>query len=138
MMTTRLLTSVLLVTAGCSFTLDKKTTQCSVDSDCDHFGGHPMCSQGVCVPSGLGPAGCFFGTPSNDTEFGSQCSTSDTIPYDNCGRLGLCDQAALGAAWNLTATPANLGTIPPPINNEPMPTVNCVDLPTIVGASPIY
>jgi hypothetical protein len=116
---------------SCSFVLDQNETQCSTDSDCEHFGGHPSCQAGVCTASGLGPDGCFFGTPSAQSDFANQCTTAQVIPFDNCARLGLCDDGALTAAFNLTTTPSN-GTIPPPINNEPTPTVNCTDLGNII------
>ncbi|MCA1663078.1 MAG: hypothetical protein LC659_02185 [Myxococcales bacterium] len=50
--------------AGCSLLLDRGTTQCKTDDDCTRFGGHPLCQEGVCVPSGLGPEGCFVSAAS--------------------------------------------------------------------------
>jgi len=55
--------------AACSLTVDTSTTQCTVDADCEHFGSHPSCQAGVCVSSGLGPPGCFFGTPMQQSDF---------------------------------------------------------------------
>jgi hypothetical protein len=131
LMTSRLVCLLAVATfgaTGCSLLVDKEVTQCTVDSDCAHFGDHPSCQAGVCVPSGLGPPGCFFGEPTAQAEFANQCTTSQTFQFDNCARLGMCDPAALAAAFTTTATPANLGTVPPPVGNQPVPTVNCVDV----------
>ena len=60
------LTSVLVIAlfaSGCTFLVDRNGQQCSTDADCVKFGGHPACISGVCTPSGLGPDGCFVGTP---------------------------------------------------------------------------
>jgi hypothetical protein len=111
--------------AACSLTVDTSTTQCTVDADCEHFGSHPSCQAGVCVSSGLGPPGCFFGTPMQQSDFANQCTTSQTFQFDNCKRLGLCDDQAVAGAFTTNAAPQDLGTIPPPVTNEPTPTVNC-------------
>ena len=117
-----------LLLTGCSVIADTNVTQCEVDADCEHFGGHPVCTDNVCVASGLGPEGCFFGEPTAQTEFANRCTTSQTYQFDNCARLGMCDAAALAAAYMTNVMPANLGAIPPPVNNQPTPTVNCVDV----------
>ncbi len=119
--------------AACSLTVEKNTTQCTQDSECLAFGGHPTCQQGVCVPSGLGPEGCFFGEPSTQAEFANQCTTARTFAFDNCARLGLCDSAAATSSMALMATPVNLGTTPPAVVTQPVPTLNCADVP-----NPIY
>jgi len=129
-MTTRLLVSCLLFASGCSLLLDTNTVQCTTDADCEHFGGHPSCQEGVCVPSGLGPEGCFFGTPTTDEEFQNQCSTAECIPFDNCARFGYCtpsDTLPLVAPPTATAAPA-------PVIVPPTPAVNCAD----VGPNIIY
>jgi len=130
--TTRLVSALVIsgvisgfMATGCSFVLDKNENQCTVDADCDHFGSHPLCQAGVCVASGLGPPGCFFGTPKTQEEFANQCTTAHTSQFDNCARLGLCDDASLTAAFSAAVTPANLGTIPPSNINEPLPTTAC-------------
>lgn len=74
---------------GCSVFLDSSSKQCSVDSDCEHFGNHPFCRENVCVDSGLGPPGCFFGTPTKQSDFLNQCTTSKYETFDNCDRLNL-------------------------------------------------
>src|ERR1700689_580785 len=84
--------------AGCSFLLDKQLAQCSTDSDCAKFGGYPSCQDGVCVASGLGPDGCFYGTPTTQDEYLNACSTSTYMAYANCAKLGVCGSDVLPAA----------------------------------------
>lgn len=86
--------TMLLTTGACTALLDHNATQCQTDSDCVKFGEHPYCQQGVCVSSGLGPAGCFYGTPQQPTDFMNQCSTAECLPFDNCERLDLCNGAS--------------------------------------------
>ncbi|HEX8793141.1 MAG TPA: hypothetical protein VF765_19490 [Polyangiaceae bacterium] len=83
--------ATLVTTGACTVLLDHDATQCQSDSDCAKFGEHPYCQQGVCVSSGLGPAGCFYGTPQQSSDFLNQCSTAACLPFDNCQRLGLCN-----------------------------------------------
>jgi hypothetical protein len=118
-----LATVLLGATAGCSLILDKKTEQCSIDSDCDHFGGHPYCQEGYCVASGLGPEGCIIGTPKSQSDYLNACSTSKCVAFDNCDRLGLC---TAGQALPPLVDPQN-GTIPPLLTSVPKPIVNCTD-----------
>jgi hypothetical protein len=84
-----LLCGVVLASSACSLVVEQRTVQCKTDADCVKFAPHPFCVEGVCVESGLGPAGCFYGTPSSDTDYLNQCSTG-CIDFDNCARLGLC------------------------------------------------
>ena len=89
----RLVTIVLVValfSAACSVLLNHDKTQCSTDSDCAHFGGHPSCVNSVCVESGLGPSDCFEGTPMGSSDFSNQCSVATCGAFDNCMRIGLC------------------------------------------------
>jgi hypothetical protein len=119
---------------GCSLAVDTNITQCSVDADCVHFGSHPSCQSGVCVSSGLGPPNCFFGDPVQQSDFANQCTTSQTLQFDNCARLNMCDDTSLAAAFTTSAPPADLGTIPPPVTNQPVPTLPC----TAVAANVIF
>jgi hypothetical protein len=97
--------SLLMASAACSVLLDHTAAQCQTDGDCARFGEHPTCQGGVCVPSGLGPQGCFYGTPQAQADFENQCSTAACVPFDSCSRMGLCDGASdLDAAL-----------IPPPV-----------------------
>ena len=87
-----LLASVFLMAAGgCSLALDTESAQCTTDADCEHFGTYPLCQEGVCVPSGLGPQGCFRGNASSEEQFLNQCTRAECQPFDNCARLGLCN-----------------------------------------------
>src|SRR5579872_1138735 len=98
-------TGLLLTSAACSVLLDHDPTQCHTDGDCAHFGDHPYCQGGLCVSSGLGPAGCFYGTPTQPGEFLNQCTTAQCLSFDSC-QHGLC-----GDAGDLDAA---LVTPPPP------------------------
>jgi len=79
--------------AACSLVVDRNPDQCVSDKECERFSGHPVCVNRVCVASGLGPVGCFFGTPQKDAEFLNQCTTATALPFDNCKVLGLCSGA---------------------------------------------
>jgi ABC-type phosphate transport system substrate-binding protein len=79
-----------IASGACSVLLDHNANQCQTDDDCSRFGGHPFCQAGACVESGLGPTGCFYGSPTSTTQFLNQCTTSTCTPFDNCARLGLC------------------------------------------------
>lgn len=106
--------------SACSVALDRSESQCSTDSDCTKFGGYPRCQAGLCVASGLGPEGCFFGKPSTNEEFLNQCSTSKCEAFDNCARLGLCNGAPAPEATSPQVV------LPPPTNPVPPPTQPCV------------
>ncbi|HEX8953032.1 MAG TPA: hypothetical protein VF945_14355, partial [Polyangia bacterium] len=110
--------------AGCSLLVDRSATQCKTDDDCTRFGGHPQCENGVCVASGLGPAGCFAGTPMTESDYLNACSTAANVPFDNCARLGMCDPMA---PWPSTVDPTPL-SIPPLVNPATVPTQNCSDV----------
>lgn len=116
------LAPLLLAGAGCTVALDRDDKQCSVNADCEKFGGFPTCENNVCVASGLGPEGCInTSDPKNQSEYLNACSTSKCVPFDNCARLGLCtDGQALPAA----RAPSN-PTIPPLVNPVPAPTQMC-------------
>jgi len=89
------LAGLLLCIGACSFIVESKTDQCQSDADCARFSDHPVCHDGVCVASGLGPPGCFFGDAGTPDEYANQCSTSQCLKFDNCARLNLCGDAAL-------------------------------------------
>jgi hypothetical protein len=108
--------------AGCSFVLDNEKTQCAVDSDCAEFAGYPLCQAGVCVPSGLGPEGCFLGTPDTQSEYLNACSTSKCVPFDNCDRLGLCGGMELPPT-----TPPSTARSPTLVNPVTEPMNLCSD-----------
>jgi ABC-type phosphate transport system substrate-binding protein len=83
--------SLLLPIGACTLLVDRTATQCQSDTDCAKFGNHPYCQGGVCVSSGLQPANCFYGTPTQPQDFLNQCSVAECLSFDNCSRLGLCD-----------------------------------------------
>jgi ABC-type phosphate transport system substrate-binding protein len=109
-------------TPGCSLLVDR-ADQCRSDADCARFEGHPVCRGGFCAPSGLGPPGCYFGPPQNQSHYANACSTSQCIPFDNCARLRLCQSGA--RVPDMLVMPTSLGTVPPLVNPQPMPTVPC-------------
>jgi hypothetical protein len=75
------LACLVTASAACTAFLDHDATQCSTDADCVKFGDHPTCQAGVCVTSGLGPAGCYYGTPQTPAEFANQCSASACLTF---------------------------------------------------------
>jgi hypothetical protein len=126
--------SIAVLLAGCSALVDRGD-QCRKDADCAAFGNHPLCKAGVCVSSGLGPAGCFFGNPQSETEFANACGAAQCTPFDNCGRLQIC-RSGDPVSTPLLA-PANLGTVPSLVNAQPMPAISCADpsRPNIIYAT---
>lgn len=77
---------------ACSFLFDRTEEQCTTREDCvaQGFTGTPVCEQGVCVATNLGPEGCFLGTPTTPEQFANQCTTAQCEAFDNCARLGIC------------------------------------------------
>lgn len=99
---------LMLAVGACSLIVEHKTDQCKSDADCEHFNGfdsHPLCQEGVCVASSLGPPGCFYGDASVDDQFQNQCTDSECIKFDNCERLHLCDGGALPALVDPPSSP---------------------------------
>ena len=81
-----------------------------VDADCEHFGSHPICKHGVCVSSGLGPPGCFFGAPMPQTDFANQCTTSADVPIRQLRAPRTCAiDVARRRVHAITPTPATSG-----------------------------
>jgi hypothetical protein len=80
--------------SSCSLLVEQRVVQCATDDDCTKFAPHPYCVEGVCVESGLGPAGCTVKVPASDADFLRACTTSSCIPFDNCARLQWCDATA--------------------------------------------
>jgi hypothetical protein len=119
----------LIVTTGCTLLVDSKATQCNTDADCVKFGRYPICQKGVCVPSGLGPDGCVNTPPETQSDYLNACTTSAYDAFDNCARLGMCDQATPPAA----VSPMN-AAIPALLNPIPVPTRLCTD----AGPNMIY
>jgi len=109
-------------TTGCSFVLDSSVKQCTQASDCDKFGSHPACQDGVCVASGLGPPDCVLGVPKTQSDFLNACTTSKYAPFDNCDRLKLCDPNTQLPPITGPMVGKTGATAPPPA-----PTNLCVD-----------
>jgi ABC-type phosphate transport system substrate-binding protein len=122
---------------ACSALLDHDPNQCKVDADCASFEGNPYCVNHVCVASGLGPPGCFSGTPTTPAEFANQCSTAKCEQFDNCGRLHLCSPSDMEP--DPIAPPVADAGPPPPDAPTPPPMPDCVDPATrntvVVGGS---
>lgn len=124
---------VLCALSGCTFLIDSKASQCSADSDCESFGGHPFCREGVCVKSGLGPDGCFFGTPMVQTDYLNACTTSTFVAYDNCNKL------KLGCPGGTAMMPMPGGAVQGTSGSSvipPDPTNLCTDGAPTVGSKP--
>jgi hypothetical protein len=81
------------IAGACSVFVDHTADQCRTDADCAKFANHPTCQNGVCLSSGLGPPGCFYGMPQTSDQFLNACTTATCIPFDNC-QHGLCDADA--------------------------------------------
>jgi ABC-type phosphate transport system substrate-binding protein len=84
---------LLVSTAACLFILHHDASQCDTDTDCERFGSHPSCQNGVCVSSGLGPAACVYfappAMPEQPDDFRNQCSTAACVPCTGvCGDAG--------------------------------------------------
>jgi hypothetical protein len=110
--------------AACSALIDR-SDQCRTDADCAGPGIHAICSRGgVCVSSGLGPAGCFFGTAQQQSDYANSCTTAQCTPFNNCERLKLC---SAGEIPDDLAAPANLGIAPTVVNPQPTPSILCAD-----------
>jgi hypothetical protein len=96
---------LIATSAACTLLLDRSTTQCQSNADCAKFGGHPICQEGACIDSHLGPAGCFYGTPQQPLDLLNQCSTAACSWFDNCQRVRLCGSSP-GADPQLALPPS--------------------------------
>jgi hypothetical protein len=117
---------------GCSVLIDDRNVQCRTDGDCAAFGGHPLCSRGVCVASGLGPADCFYGTPQTASEFANACTTAKCLPFDNCNKLNKCSSDPM--IRSMLQPPAVTGKVKALSTPQPRPTIRCQD----AGPNVIY
>ncbi|HEX7505382.1 MAG TPA: hypothetical protein VF550_01340 [Polyangia bacterium] len=128
------LTFVLPLMSACSVMVDRTMVQCRTDVDCAKFEtsntAHVVCRQGTCASSGLGPQGCFPGTPATTTEYLNACTAAQTMPFSNCNRLGLCGAIALPDS----EPPQSASALTPTIKAVAPPTVKCAD----AGPNVIY
>jgi hypothetical protein len=122
------------ITSACSVTIDRTMVQCRADTDCAKFEtgntAHALCSQGICVNSGLGPKGCFAGTPTTTSQYLNACTAAQNMPFNNCARLGLCGAATLPDP----APPLSSGALTATIKAVAPPAVKCAD----AGPNVIY
>ena len=109
---------LLLAFAACTLVLDRSPVQCNSDSDCAAFGTHPFCRSNVCVPSGLGPTQCFYGTPQSDDQFFNQCGTAECSSFDSCAHK-ICDGNPVDAG--LMAIPRPDAAVPSGANEAGAP-----------------
>ena len=128
------LAGVLPLMSACSVTIDRDMVQCKIDVDCARFEtgttAHAVCNEGVCVNSGLGPKGCFSGTPQTTAQYLNACTNAQSLPFDNCFRLGLCGTVTLPDPW----PPQSAGALTATIKAVAPPTVKCAD----AGPNVIY
>lgn len=115
------LAALLPLAGACSVMFDRNVVQCSTDGDCARFEGaglaHAVCSQGVCTDSGLGPQGCVSGPLSSNSDYLNACTEAKFLPFDNCKRLGLCQQGGPmpdPIAPTPNALPASVTPVSPP------------------------
>lgn len=116
---------LLPVANACSFTIDRDIQQCTNDSDCVQYDtgdtAHAVCSNGVCVNSGLGPKGCVSTPPASTTDYLNACTTAQNLHFDNCAELGLCTPVPLPDPL----PPQSAGTVTATVNPVAAPTVSC-------------
>jgi len=130
------LTLVVLLpfTNSCTLLLDRDVVQCRTNSDCARFESasvaYAVCSQGVCVNSGLGPEGCVASAPTSNLDYLNACTTSQYLAFDNCTRLGIC---TTGAVLPDPVAPQQ-GTATASVTPTAAPTVRCAD----AGPNVIY
>jgi ABC-type phosphate transport system substrate-binding protein len=130
---------VSIPTAACTAIVDRSATQCRVDADCARFGGHPSCQGGVCVTSGLGPAGCFTGAPQRAGDFLNQCSAAQCFAFDDCQRLDVCGDASQADASLVVPPPPGpveaSTSMPPPASPDSGADAGPPALPSCVDAA---
>jgi hypothetical protein len=142
---------LLLGSAACSLILDHGTSQCASDGDCAGYAADAVCRDSVCVKSSAtgvdgaaaeagpnaeaGPcqAGGFAGDPTTNDEFLNHCTTADCLPFDNCGKLGLCGPDA----GFLPGVDPDAGTTTA-ANPDSGATQSCEDAITALGGAPVY
>ena len=125
---------VVPMASACSVVIDRSSVQCTTDLDCAKFESgntaHAVCSQNICVNSGLGPKGCYSAAPSTTAQYLNACTTAQNLPFNNCARLGLCGATPLPDPW----TPQSAGALTATIKAVAPPTVKCAD----AGPNVIY
>jgi hypothetical protein len=117
-----------LLTSACTLALDRTVVQCETNADCAKFEtgetAHAICSDNVCVNSGLGPKGCYSGTPTTTLQYLNACTSAQNMSFDNCARLGLC---GAGAVPPLPVPPPASGGLTTTVKAVSPPTARCAD-----------
>lgn len=93
------------VTTACSLVVNSDTVQCNSDSDCRGYNASAVCAQNVCVSVDAaiqaeagGGGACTPKTPESQLDILNEtCTNASCIPFDDCARLGLCNDASLPA-----------------------------------------
>lgn len=98
--------AALVILGACTFISRTDVDQCTGNADCARFGAGFTCTSGVCISGGDGggsldgrapDGGCLPKEPkTSDPDFlNEKCTNATCIPFDNCARLGICDDAGL-------------------------------------------
>ena len=111
---------------ACTLLVNRGSDQCSTDADCVSFGSHPYCRSGVCVASGLGPPGCYFGTPQNAGRVRERVHDGGVRAVRQL-RAARALRRRGHVQMDLLSAPADLGAVPAPINSETLPAITCKD-----------
>ena len=105
-----LVAAMAMSTTTCTLLLDHNAVQCKTSDDCVHLGNHPICQNGLCVPSRLQPNMCFLvdppTVPTMQTQFLNACST-------NAMQAGLNDPVGSCLTFTTAFDPGAMISPPP-------------------------
>lgn len=79
------------------------------------------------VDANFSNPGCFAGTPTTSDEFANACTHAQCVAFDNCARLGVCDDAGLAPNPRPDTAPGA------PAGPNSTATVQCQDLAATVN-----
>lgn len=82
--------------------------------------------------AGVGFDGCFEGTPTTNDQFLNACTPAECTPFDNCARLGICDDALPGVK------PPDGGTAPGAAAADSGAVAMCADLLAADAKTAVY
>lgn len=92
------------VTTACSLVVNNDTVQCSNNEACRAYNAAAVCSQGVCVTpeaaaqAEAGGGSCTPKVPETQLDIlNESCTNASCIDFNDCERLGLCNDASLPA-----------------------------------------
>jgi hypothetical protein len=129
-MGTLLIAAMAMSGTTCTMLLDHNAVQCKSENDCVHLGNHPLCQNGLCVPSRLQPDGCFLvnppTVPMTQPDFLNACSV-------NAMQAGLSDPVGSCLTFGTKFDPGATTNTPPmtPTNATKLataPTSLCTSL----------